>query len=62
MGLRAKGWGSTMPRATLRHMRRAWVTEGIVVVVWLKCWLVWSVGMGVLVSLGWAQIENALVV
>ena len=44
MGLRAKGWGSTMPRATLRHMRRAWLTDGIVVVVWfevsvgLECW------------------------
>jgi hypothetical protein len=38
MGLRAKGCGSTMPRATLRHMRRAWLTDGIVVVVGLGCW------------------------
>jgi hypothetical protein len=37
MGLRAKGWGSTMPRDRVRNMRRAWVTEGILVVVWRYC-------------------------
>jgi hypothetical protein len=31
MGLRAKGWGSTMVRATVRHMRRAWDGDGILV-------------------------------
>ena len=29
MGFRAKGWGSTIPRATERHMRRAWDGDGI---------------------------------
>jgi hypothetical protein len=44
-GLRAKGWGSTMLRATERNMARTWVAEGIVadvVFVWLVGWTVES--------------------
>lgn len=33
MGLRAKGWGSTIPRERVRHMIRACVAEGIFVVL-----------------------------
>lgn len=33
MGLRAKGWGSTMLRERVRQRRRAWVGDGMVV-----CW------------------------